>query len=317
MATTKVMRKLCAQIQSGASYESGAMISMPFTSESIMQNYDEIADESISGEGFMDIPQQGPRHTSGSVSLNIDPVSCIPLMEAAFGTNSSNVFTLGSNVKKMSMCCLNSANAVELANVYPKTFNINGTSAGLIKLETEVIAETAQVRDAVGNYPAAPTAFGTPFTFHEAGGTGYVRVGNQDDALSSSDDICIEEFSLEITTGFDEQYCNEGTDTLTPVFGMVPPTVSGSFRIARHDSDTFQDFEDAHTPLQMSIYVYKSATETMLIEIPNFVISCEITDDDIAKQNITMMIGRNGLGTSYSNSNMSLTSPVRITIVNS
>lgn len=316
MATVKVLKKLCAQIQSGGTYESGGMYRQPFTSETLSQMYDMIDDESISGEGFKEIPQQGPRHTEGTVTQTLDDVACIPILEAAFGANSSGVFTLGSNSKKLSMCGLNDANAIQYANVYISRLRLFSSVSSLWQMEYDIIGETAQVRTTTGSYPT-DTGYDDPFTFHETGGTGFVRIGDTADALDSGDEINIEEFSLELTTGFDSQYCNEGTGTLTPAFGMVAPTVTGSMKVSRHTSDAFQDFEDANTPLQATIYIYKSATSNILIEIPRFVISCTVTDDDIARQDLELMIGRNGTGTNYKNTNMSFTSPVRITVTNS
>lgn len=317
MSTTKVMRKLSAQIQTGATYESNAAFLMPFVSESIMQKYDDIADESILGVGFKDIAQQGVRHVEGSISQNLDVVSCAPILEAAFGALSSQVYTLGTNSKKLSLCALNDINAIRYANVYVKKIKLSSSVNNLWKLDYDVLGVTAQDRVATSNFPTV-TAPDDPFTFHETGGTtGYVRLGNTADALAAGDNINIEDFSLEINTGFDAQYCNVGLATLTPAFGMVEASCSGSFKVARHDADTLLAWQDAHTALQMAIYIYKSATDNILIEIPRLVIKVDLTDDDIAKQSVEMMIGRNGVGTSYKNANMAFTSPVRITTDNS
>ena len=315
-STTKVMRKLCAQIQSGGSYEAGAMFAQPFTAETITQKYDPIEDDSITGEGFAAVPQQGPRHTEGAITQNLEVIGCETILEAAFGANSSGVFTLGSNVKKLSMCGLNAANAIEYANVYVKRLRISGSSGGNMVMDYDVVGVTAQDRDVIGSYPSVTDA-NDPITFHEAGGTGYFRIGDATDALDSDDEENIEDFNIEITTGFDSQYCNEGVSTLTPEFGMVPPTVSGSVKISRHDADTFQDFEDADTALQAELYLYKSATENIKIQIPRFKITCDVTDEDVARQEITMFVGRNGSGSNYKNSSMAFVSPVRVTVVNS
>lgn len=312
----KVLKKFCAQIQSGSTYESDAMFMVPLVSETLNQNYDPIEDDSIVGVGFKGIPKQGSRHTSGAVTQNLDSIGCEQILEAAFGTESSGVYTLGSNSKKMSCCLYNGVNAVEYANVYVKRIRFSGAPNGLWQMDYDIIGVTAQDRDVIGNFPSV-TDPGDPLSFHEAGGTGYFRVGDDGDALAGGDEINIESFELEITCGFDEQYCNEGVSTLTPIFGMVQPEVTGSFVIARHDADTFQDFEDNHTALQAELYIYGSATDNIKIQIPRFPIKCEVTDDDVAKQNIEMLIGRNGIGSTYQNSNMSFTSPVRVTVVNS
>lgn len=316
MPTVKPLRKLAAQIQAGASYEEDSMVLLPFVSSQLGQGYDPIEDESNVGNPFKNIPQKGPLHTGGSNSNQLDAISCIPLLEAAFGSNASKVFTLGSNSKVLSFCALNSVSAIEYGNAYLRSITISGSSGGNWMLDFDLFSVDAENRVATSSFPSA-TSPGDPFTFHEAGGTGFFRVGDDSDALGSSDEFNIEEFSLTINCGFDEQFCNEGVGTLAPEFGMTPPSVEGSFKLSRHDSDAFLDWEDAWTALQASLYVYKSVTKSMLIEIPRFVAEVNVTDDDTAKQDVTMHIGRNGLGTSYDNSNMAFTSPVRITIVNS
>jgi hypothetical protein len=315
--SAKVLKRLTAQLQAGSTYESNAPIEIPFKTETLSQKYDPINDEAYLGQAFASLPQQGNRHTKGSISQNLDIVSCFPIFEAAFGANSSGVFTLGSNSKKLSMCGLNSVNASQYANVYVTKIKISGSAGNLMSVEYDVMSVTAQSRQATSAFPASPTAPGIPFTFSEAGGTGYVRVGDQADALSASDEINIEEFSIDITTGFDEQFCNEGTGTLTPTFGMVTPTIEGSFKLSRHTNDNFQAWSDNETALQMAISLYKSSTANILLEIPNFLCTVELSDEELTKPTVTMMIGRNGVGTSYSNSNMSFVSPLRITVDNS
>jgi hypothetical protein len=315
--SAKVLKRLTAQIQSGSTYESDAPFEMPFTAETLSQKYTGINDEAFLGQAFANVPQQGARDTGGSITQNLDAISCEAILEAAFGANSSGVFTLGSNTKKLSLCGLNSVNAIKYANAYVKRLRLSGSAGNLWALDYDIMSVTAQAREVVGNFPASPTAPGTPFTFHEAGGTGYVRIGDDTDALAGGDEINIEDFSIDITCGFDNQYCNEGTGTLTPTFGMVTPTIEGSFKIARHDTDNYADWADADTALQMAIYIYKSATANVLIEIPRLKINVELGDEELTKPSITMMIGRNGVGTSYLNDNMEFVSPVRITVVNS
>jgi len=63
--------------------------------------------------------------------------------------------------------------------------------------------------------------------------------------------------------------------------------------------------------------IYKSATQSILIEIPNFIIDVDLSDDDLVKQDVTVKIGRNGVGAAYVNSFMAFNSPIRFTVVNS
>jgi len=316
--TTKVIRKMAGEIQSGGTYESSAMNLMPYVGGSIKVAYDAIEDASISGEAFRDIPQQGPRRVmSEGLGFQVDSVSSEILLEALFGNNSSKVYTLGNNTTKMSFATCDGVNSHnKYADVFFKKGTLKGSVGSNITLDAELVGETNEDRTSDA-FPSA-AGFGEPFTFHEAGSTnGYVRVGDAHDALASGDNIEIEDFSFDIENGFDHQHCNDGLGILTPIFGQTAPAVNGSFTVARHDTDQWLTWADAHTPLQMAIMIYKSATASLLIEIPRFVIQASITDDDLTKVAITCNIGRNGTGTSYTNSNMAFVSPIRATLVNS
>lgn len=318
MADVKIFRRLALQLQAGSSYEDSAMFLMPFNTNSLNQTVDPIRDDSIIGEGFDDIPQLGPTHQVGSITQNLDVISCAPILEACMGSRVANVYTFANHAKKLSSCFLNSVSANQYANSYIKRMKISGSSANLIKLDYDLFGTTRVVREATSAFPSAPTAPGNPFTFHEMGGVnGYVRVGDAVDGLTSSDNISIEDFSIEFNGGFDEQFDNVSVLSMTPVYGMTPFQVSGSFRLSRYDNNQWLTWADDFTPLQMEMRIYKSATENITIRIPRFNISAEITDDDLPKMNITMGIGRNGTGTSYKNANMTFTSPMQITVDNS
>jgi len=320
MSTVKVLQKIAAQVQAGESYESGSMQLLPYTGGRITQMYNPIQDESIAGNAFRDIPQQGTRKVEGSgVAMQLDPTSIGPILEAGFGNAVGGVYTLnGENTKKLSVATLDSVNCVRYSNVYVKTIAIEGSIDNLITCTAGMVVKDAQDRAAKTNFPSV-SEFNDSLNFQEAGGVnGYVRIGDANAPLSSSDDVDIDSFSFNIDNKFDHQYSNTSRGILTPVAaqgGFID--VSGSFTIARHNTDQYQDWADAHTPLQMSIMIYKSATSQALIEIPRFVVSPEITEDDIAKINVDMTIGRNGVGSSYKNANMAFVSPIRVTIVNS
>lgn len=318
MATVKCLKAAAYQLQSGSTFEEDAMFSLPFTAEGMEQNFDTIEDEAIVGVAFKNVPVQGNRHVGGSFSQQLDAISIEPLLEAAFGTESSGVFSCNgsTNTSKLSVVTLDSVATYQYANVYVKSLSIKGSAGGKFMVDFDLIGVTAESRQSVGSYPAAPTDIGTFTVFNHLGGTGYARIGNHDDALDSGDNISIDDFELSMECGFDEQYASSQT-TLTPIFGMTPPQFTGSFKVARHEDNTFLDWKDNFTSLQAAFYIYLNATNTILIEIPNFKVNPEITDDDLSQQNVEMLIGRNGLGSSYTNSNMSFTSPVRITVVNS
>jgi hypothetical protein len=313
-ATAKVFKKVAAQIQSGDTYEYNAMFLLPFTSMTLGQIFEPIADEGISGVPFNDIPRQGNRKVEGSLQMQLDSISSPTILEAGFGASTGTpiIYTLGTNSKKLSIAALDAIKCVKLASVFIKRLKISGTTGQKIILDCDFIAEVAEDRAATSEFPSV-TSFGEPMTFLDAGGTsGYFRVGDATDALAAGDNINIEEFMYEIQNGFDNQFVN-AVGTLRPVYGMGEISATGSFRVARHENDNYFAWSDGYTPLQMSCMLYKSASENLLIEVPRFCIQAEPTDDSLTKINCEMKIGRNGLGTSYKNANMTFVSPIRLT----
>lgn len=315
--TVKILRRMSMEDQSADAYESGAMYAMPLLTGHPQKSFAELTDESISGVGFTDIPQQGPRKVGADgISMNVDKVSSEIIMTAGFGNVTAKVFTLGSHTKCLSVA---TEDAVKTHNKYGSVFMrrlaMHGSVGNLFNFDMDLVGELDEDRTSDA-FPTS-TAYDEPFTFHEMGGTsGYFRVADATDALDSGDNLEIESFDWEFNNGFDHQHCNDGLGILTPVWGQSNTALSGSFTVSRHDSDTWFGYEEDHTPLQLSAYIYKSATATLLIEIPRFIVTVEASDDDMTKLNVTMKIGRNGIGDSYQNSNMSFVSPIRATLVN-
>lgn len=318
MATTKIQSKVCLQEQSSSSFEEDAMISIPYTSYDFVQKRNMIDDESYRGLAFKDLPQKGVNDTSGVIGCNLDLVSFAAYIKAVTGYYSGGIALFDQstiNVTKMSLARRDGISYKKYANVYAKSFKISGSSDNLISTSLDLIGVTPEDRAALAGYPTPIAEAGEALSFHEMSGSGYFRVGDQADALAAGDNLKIEEFSFEIVTGFDAQHYN-AYQILTPEFGQVPPGVTGSFRISTHNVDTFIDFRDNATKLQLELLIYKSATQSLKVVVPNFIIDLELTDDDLARQGVTMKIGRNGVGTSYVNSNYSFTSPIHFTVVN-
>jgi hypothetical protein len=317
MSDVKIFRRLALKLQTGSSYEDTGMFLIPFTSETMNQTTNPIADDSIIGEGFSDIPLKGCIHAGGPISQNCDVVSCAPIFEVAMGSNVGGVYTFTNHTKKLSTCSLNAVSANKYANSYPKGLKISGSVDNLIKLEYTLFGTTPVVRDAINTFPTGLVSPGEPFTFHEMGGSlGFFRVGDAVDSLSSSDNISIEEFSIDMSGGFDEQFDNVGRTSLIPVYGMTPFTLSGSFKVSRFATSQWLTWGDELTPLQLSLKIAKTATKYIQIDIPRFTAKVSLSEDDLTRVDVEMQFGRNGTGTNYKNTNMPFVSPMRITVVN-
>ena len=248
----------------------------------------------------------------------------VPLLSAALGGVTGTAFYFnGSHSRNLSIAELTTINCIQYTSCYPKSIKISGAKGGLIKCESDIFSIHPQTRTVVGSFPSA-TVPNLPLNFHEMGGTnGYFRIGDQVNALASTDDIQITDFNIDVVTGFDELYANESDlatpqalGPMIPVWGMVQPSVKFNFKIPKFTAETFLTFQDNDTALQAELYLYKSATQTLKIQFSNFKIKPELTSEDLTGLNIECMIGRNGIGTSYVNSNMAFTSPIYVTIVN-
>lgn len=319
MSDVKIFHRVAAQIQAGSSYEGSAMYQLPFTSNSLQQKTDPIEDNAIVGVAFKTTPQRGPRHVSGTISQDLDVVSCFPILQAMFGTPAAGVFTLTGSPQKLSLCGLDAVSANQYANQYIKNLKISGSAANLLKLDYDIFGITSVVRAATSAFPSSVTVEDEAFSFHEidGGSYGFFRVGDAADALGSGDNISIDDFSLEIEGGLDEQYDNNGILSLAPEFGMAGTGVKLNFNVSRFTTVQWLTWMDDFTPLQASIRVGKSANKYIQIDIPRFTITADVTEEDLPKVNVSAMVGRNGVDTSYKNTNMAFTAPVRITVVNS
>ena len=315
--TIKILRKLSYELQSTASYEDSSMVLAPLLSGIPVQSFDSIEDEAIDGGGFRDTSLQGPRKTGGSISQYLDKTSIRVLLKAAFGNEigvTPQVLSPSDNELKLSIGGLDGVKYNQYADCYVTRLRIEGSAGQAFNVSWDFISPTAEVRAATAGYPT-PAAFGERFSFHEMGGlNGYFRVGNCDDALDSGDNLCVEDFFIEISNMMDYQYSNCGIGSLTPRWGMGGNIqVTAGFTVARHDADDFLSWRDGDTGLQLDANIYKAADSQFRIYLPWTKCKASVSDDPTAKVNVELMVSRNGESTNYYNSNMAYNEPIRCT----
>ena len=305
-AAVKILTKAAFQSQSGAEYEDGAMQLFPITSGRIQPNYNTVDNEATNGTAFKDVPRLGNIDITGTLSFQVDTVAFFKLLDVFFGSVDSDKYKYGTNAKKFSFVFSDGVKVYKYANVYPKSLKITSSAGNKVTGDLEVVASSNESRT-TDDFPEVDD-YGDFFLHSDMSGDGFFRVGDQDNALALADNLHIEEFSLELTSGFDSQFANQRL-SLTPIYAMTAIEVSGSFKVSRYGADTFLGWRDNGTKLQlMAKYVY--GNENLVIKIPNFIIQAELEDEDVIGQNITLLIGRNGYGTSYLNSNMEFISPI-------
>lgn len=322
MATTiNILRKVGAKIEDTAGTYDAPNTLIPFTSFTEKQSFDMIKDESIVGVAFEDLPLQGVRHVMGSINGQVDKDSIDPIFEQAFGTAVGTVYTCPAdkNENTLSFVGIDAVKTYKYAGNVLNNFELKSDSEGALIFSADVIGWKAETRDDT-SFPSISTNPSVDrFLFQHAGGTnGYARIGDQANALASGDNQNVSGLSFGINWNFAEQFFNDqGTLQLLSNSGGRA-NASFSFKIARHDADTWHTAINSHTALQAAVYFYKSATATLLIEVPNFVISdLTSSEDDVNTLDVVCTVARNGTGTSYSNANMEFVSPIRATIVNS
>jgi hypothetical protein len=184
---------------------------------------------------------------------------------------------------------------------------------GRLTFEADIVAYT-ETRDDTA-FPSITTEKGTRLVHSHAGGTGYLYIGDQANALATGDRQGLTRLEFGFGWGTESEHDNTAQTTLIPL--SRNNELSLSFTDSRHDADTYHAWRDARTALQAALYWYGSATATFLVEIPNFVLSdVKVTDDDVGQIECTAAVARNGIGTTYSNANMEFVSPFRATLIN-
>lgn len=317
-ATVKSLKKIAAVIEDTYGTYKTPTTLLPFTSDSLKQTFSMIEDASIVGQNFKDLPVQGIRDNAGSLECQADVLTLPVLLEAACGAaGSSGVFTpvtVARNAKSLSLCCLDGVKTVKRAGICVNNFKIASTAESDLKVSFDGVSSVAEVRDDT-SFPTPSVFPGVRLVHRRADGTGYIRIGDQANALAAGDNQKLTSFECTLNPNFVLEAYNSQSKTAPVSTGMEAML---TFTIAEHDADTFLAWRDALTPLQLSAYFYVSSTASLLIEIPNFVITeVAVTEDDKAKQTVTCMVARNGIGASYSNTNMSFNAPIRYTVDNS
>ena len=316
--TTKTLRKVAAVIEDTYGTYKTPTTLLPFTAESISQKFSMIEDASITGQNFKDLPVQGIRDNAGSLESQVDVLTLPVLLEAACGAAGvAGVYTpvtVARNLKSLSLCCLDGVKTVKKAGICVNNFKISSSAEGDLKASLDGVSSVAEVRDDT-SFPTPSIFPGVRLVHRHAEGTGYIRIGDQADALASGDNQKLTSFECTLNPNFILEAYNSQSKTAPVSCGMEAGL---SFTIAEHDADTFFVWRDNLTALQLKAYFYVSSAASLLIEIPNFIVSeVAVTEDDKAKQTVTCMVARNGIGSSYSNANMTFNAPIRYTIDNS
>lgn len=316
-----LMRMACVREGTPGTYTAPS-VELPFTSQDVNQEWETIADNSIVGVAFKDIPAQGVRGVRGPLEVQADLDTMSVLLKAGFGYLDTGVYTMPAdkNEEALSFVRLDGVKTNKYAGCFLNNFAFKSSAKEDAKISADVLGYRVETRDDTA-FPAMSTTPGTRILHHHADsirGSGYVRIGTQDDALAAGDNVFVKEINFGVNWQFDFDYYN-GIESLIPLSGQAgTPETTFSMIVNRHETDNYKTWVDARTALQAEILYYASATKTMLIRIPNFILTgAPISGDDVPSVELKTVVGRNGTGTSYDNANMEFVSPIQVTITNS
>lgn len=314
--TKKILKKVAVIVESVYGTYVAPTYLLGFTAYSGKQGFGMIEDAGIVGTAFKGLPAQGLRKVDGSIEVQTDAITLPPLLEAGIGANAANVFTipLTENSKSLSICALDAVKTNKEAGISLDNCKLASAAESDLKFSADISSPIAEVRDGTA-FPTVTYTPGTRFLHQHLGGAnGYFRIGDQADALASGDNINVKSVELGWKWNFDFDAVNS-QQALQQQSGQGE--VSFKFQIPEHSADTYHAFRDARTKLQVEYLYYASATARLKIQIPNLIIS-DIAPSDDAKMrlDVTCMVGRNGLGSTYENGNMTFVNPLKITLTN-
>ena len=144
---------------------------------------------------------------------------------------------------------------------------IGGTKGESLKISVDLLCRKLE-RSATA-FPGLSISNYSRIVFTNTSSTSRIRVGNQDDALASGDEMCFESFSLELDNMLKgDDYCNQQRYALEPLRNGKRD-VRLTLRLPRYSADTFQDWKANGTLLQADFY-FTDGTKTWLLEVPEF-----------------------------------------------
>lgn len=315
--TKKILRKVAVKLEAVYGTYLAPDILLPLLSGLPKQTWQNIEDESIVGVAFKDLSLQGTRAIEGSHEIVADKNTLPFILEQATGSAvSSTTYTPAttSNAKSFALCMLDGVKTNKYSGLVMNNVRFTSEAENKVKVAFDLLSPKVETRDDTA-FPTIATYPSTEFLHQHLTGTGYFRIGDQADALAAGDNITnLKKFECSINWNHAIDPVN-AQEQLSSQSAMCDVTLS--MQIAEHTADTWHAARDARTPLQLQAYWYASATAAFTIMIPNFIITdVAVSEDDKGRVDLTCAVGRNGLGTAYSNANMAFNTPIKFGLVN-
>ena len=246
---------------------------IPFDTESLVQGYTRIQDETLIGSAGRAPSDQGVQAITGQTGHRLDYNNFEEVLEMIFGTLAGRVLTLSEDLllkycwiefeKQTSRWRFGACKATKIV--------IAGEKDGNVMLTIDWIA-----RDVDRNATAFP-GIATPGARNKVL---FEQLQFQIDTIAAgppttADAMRIESFELELDRALvADDYASRGTVATYEKFPLEPipngfRVVNFKFKLPRYSSDAdVMAWKDADTPVQARL-LFTGAAETMLIELPD------------------------------------------------
>jgi len=243
---------------------------VPFSDEAIAETIGQIEDNSLEGSAGKRASDQGLIELNGALNADIDYYNFGPIWKAAFGVDTSEVYTFEDELGDMlRMEFEKSVSRWRIDSLKIGSFSISGNKGDALKLSLDLLCRSF-TRSATA-FPAISISNYSRVVFSNTSATARIRIGDQDNALASGDEMGLESFKIDVDNALKaDDYTNQQRYCLEPIRGGKRD-VKLTIKLPRYSADTFQDWKAAGTKLQADFY-FTDGTKTFLIEIPEFII---------------------------------------------
>lgn len=254
-----------------------ATVKVPFLSEDLTEQFDEILDNSLCGTAARTIGQQGTQIVEGGFDLHWRYTLNFLLMRHFFGTLLADTPVVGTNTYQfdsnidgnaLTVAIEKTVSVWEFAGFKVDEMVISGNPTDGIQLDVDGFAVDLDLASVI-NTTASLGALSLPGPFMTYQDMRF-RIGDLVDALASpTDDIQIADFEITLARNLEATTVNsqQRLEALENDFRDAEL----SFTIPRYCSNFFVTAHQNHTPLQADIFI-TDGTNSKTIRMPKLIV---------------------------------------------
>lgn len=285
---------------------------IPATEESITHEIQMIENAVLEGKASKRTADLGLVVIGGGFKTDLDYYNSGALLTAAMGVATGTVYTFEDNLGDiLRMEIEKSVSRWRINSLKIQRMVIEATKGGIFTVTFDIIGMTP-TRSATA-FPSLSLTTPARVRFSNSTSNSYFRLGDQADALTSSDNQGIEMIRFTVNNNLKaDDATNESRYVLEPLRNGFRD-VSLGIKLPRYSADTLTDWKDAGTKLQAAMYC-TNGSKSILFEMPELIITgglgVNVPGPQVLTQDLTMTAYRNTSNTPMA----AITDELRITI---